>query len=112
MNFSSYALAEKMNFSSYALAEKMNFSSYAFAEKMNFSSYALAYVDFLLYLCSGNRERSVMSPTFLKEKGYSFKIYSNEEVRMHIHIIKDNKEAKFWLEPQVELAYKGDYCSN
>ena len=50
-----------------------------------------------------------MSPTFRKEKGYSFKIYSNEEERMHIHVVKDNKEAKFWLEPQVELAYKGDF---
>ncbi|MBR0195438.1 MAG: DUF4160 domain-containing protein, partial [Paludibacteraceae bacterium] len=37
-----------------------------------------------------------MSPTFLKEKGYSFKIYSNEEERMHIHVIKDKIEAKFW----------------
>lgn len=50
-----------------------------------------------------------MSPTFLKEKGYSFKIYSNEEERMHIHVIKEKKEAKFWLEPKVEIAYKGDF---
>ena len=45
----------------------------------------------------------------LREKGYSFKIYSNEEERMHIHVIKEDKEAKFWLEPEVELAYKGDF---
>ena len=50
-----------------------------------------------------------MSPTFLKEKGYAFKIYSNEEERMHIHVIKEDKEAKFLLEPQVEIAYKGDF---
>ena len=23
---------------------------------------------------------------------------------MHIHVIRDDKEAKFWLEPEVELA--------
>ena len=45
-----------------------------------------------------------MSPIFLKEKGYAFKIYSNEEERMHIHIIKEDKEAKIWLEPKVEIA--------
>ena len=28
---------------------------------------------------------------------------------MHIHVIKDDKEAKFWLEPDVEVAYKGDF---
>ena len=49
-----------------------------------------------------------MSPTFRRYKGYSFKIYSNEEERMHIHVIKEDHEAKFWLEPQVEIAYKGD----
>ena len=53
-----------------------------------------------------------MSPTFLKEKGYSFKIYSNEEERMHIHVIKDKIEAKFWLEPKVEVAYKGDFSQH
>ena len=50
-----------------------------------------------------------MSPTFRKEKGYTFKIYSNEEERMHIHVVKEDKEAKLWLEPQVEVAYKGDF---
>ena len=28
---------------------------------------------------------------------------------MHIHVIKEDKEAKFWLEPIVEVAYKGDF---
>ena len=53
-----------------------------------------------------------MSPTFRKEKGYAFKIYSNEEERMHIHVVKEDKEAKFWLEPAVEVAYKGDFSQN
>lgn len=57
-------------------------------------------------------EINYMSPTFRRYKGYSFKIYSNEEERMHIHVIKEDHEAKFWLEPQVELAYKGDFSQH
>ena len=45
-----------------------------------------------------------MSPVFHRERGYVFKVFSNEEERMHLHIIKAEKEAKFWLEPKVELA--------
>lgn len=45
-----------------------------------------------------------MSPVFRRESEYTFKIYSNEEERMHIHVLCDGKEAKYWLEPQVELA--------
>jgi hypothetical protein len=45
-----------------------------------------------------------MSPVFGRESGYTFKIFSNEEERMHIHVIYERKEAKFWLEPRVELA--------
>ena len=45
-----------------------------------------------------------MSPNFKEEKGYVFKIYSNEEERKHIHVIKAENEAKFWLEPDIELA--------
>ena len=31
----------------------------------------------------------------------------NEEERMHIHVIFGSHEAKYWLEPRVELAKKG-----
>ena len=31
----------------------------------------------------------------------------NEEERMHIHVICGGHEAKYWLEPRVELAKKG-----
>ena len=34
----------------------------------------------------------------------TFKIYSNEEERKHIHVVKAECEAKFWLEPEMELA--------
>ena len=45
-----------------------------------------------------------MSPKFRKEEGFIFKIYSNEEERMHIHVTKAECEAKFWLDPDIELA--------
>lgn len=45
-----------------------------------------------------------MSPVFRRENIYTFKIYSNEEERLHIHVLCEGKEAKFWLEPEVELA--------
>lgn len=52
-----------------------------------------------------------MSPTFRKEDGYNFKIYSNEEERKHIHVIKAEYEAKFWLEPTIELAENYGFSS-
>lgn len=55
-----------------------------------------------LYFCSRN-QYYVMSPVFRRESEYTFKIYSNEEERMHIHVICNGKEAKYWLEPEVEL---------
>ncbi len=45
-----------------------------------------------------------MSPVFRRESEYTFKIYSNEEERKHIHVLYDGHEAKYWLEPEVELA--------
>lgn len=48
-----------------------------------------------------------MSPKFKDIDGYVFRIFSNEEDRMHIHIEKADKNAKYWLEPNVELA--GNY---
>lgn len=46
-----------------------------------------------------------MSPKFKIQDGYIFKIFSNEERRMHIHAIKDDKEAKIWLQPKIEIAH-------
>ena len=45
-----------------------------------------------------------MSPTVFKEEGYRFFFFSREEPRMHVHIYCGDGEAKFWLEPQIELA--------
>lgn len=53
-----------------------------------------------------------MSPVFRRENGYKFKIFSNEEERMHIHVIRAENEAKFWLEPCVELAENDGFASH
>jgi Domain of unknown function (DUF4160) len=45
-----------------------------------------------------------MSPTVFKEGGYRFFFFSREEPRMHVHIVSEDGEAKFWLEPEIELA--------
>ena len=45
-----------------------------------------------------------MSPVFRRESEYTFKIYSNEEERIHIHVVFGTHEAMYWLEPTVELA--------
>ena len=52
-----------------------------------------------------------MSPKFRKEEGFVFKIYSNEEERKHIHVVKAENEAKFWLEPTIELAENFGFSS-
>ncbi len=49
-----------------------------------------------------------MSPTVLRHNGYRFFFFSKEEKRMHIHVISGDGEAKFWLEPEIELAK--NYC--
>lgn len=45
-----------------------------------------------------------MSPTVFREKGYRFFFFSREEPRMHVHVVSGDGEAKFWLEPELELA--------
>jgi hypothetical protein len=43
-------------------------------------------------------------PTILRIKDYRFFFFSREELRKHVHIQSQKGEAKFWLEPQIELA--------
>jgi len=45
-----------------------------------------------------------MSPTIFRVKGYRFFFFSREEVRIHVHVHATTGEAKFWLEPKIELA--------
>lgn len=44
-----------------------------------------------------------MSPTVFKKRNYRFFFFSREEKRMHVHVISPNGEAKFWIEPKIEL---------
>ncbi len=50
-----------------------------------------------------------MSPTVFRECGYRFFFFSREEERMHVHVLSGNGEAKFWLEPEIELAKNYHY---
>lgn len=45
-----------------------------------------------------------MSPTVFREGAYRFFFFSREERRLHIHVNHPTGEAKFWLEPEIELA--------
>lgn len=45
-----------------------------------------------------------MSPTVFRSGGYRFYFFSREEPRVHIHVHHPDGEAKFWVEPVIELA--------
>jgi Domain of unknown function (DUF4160) len=45
-----------------------------------------------------------MSPTVFRKGAFRFFFFSREEPRMHIHVSHTNGEAKYWLEPEIELA--------
>jgi hypothetical protein len=45
-----------------------------------------------------------LSPTIFRERGYRAFFFSREEQRMHVHLQHADGEAKFWLEPQIEVA--------
>ena len=51
-------------------------------------------------------------PVVFRERGFAFFFYSNEGTpreKPHIHVAQDGKEAKFWLQPAVKLAYNDGY---
>ena len=45
-----------------------------------------------------------MSPTVFREGPFRFFFFSREEERLHIHVQSPDGEAKFWLDPKIELA--------
>ncbi|OQB39825.1 MAG: hypothetical protein BWY06_01475 [Candidatus Latescibacteria bacterium ADurb.Bin168] len=45
-----------------------------------------------------------MSPTIFRHGAYRFLFFSREEERVHVHVMSAAGEAKFWLDPAVELA--------
>ncbi|WP_317890911.1 DUF4160 domain-containing protein [Acidicapsa dinghuensis] len=51
-------------------------------------------------------------PEVFRERGFRFFFYSNEgspREPVHIHVEKDRCEAKFWLRPEVRVAYNDGY---
>lgn len=45
-----------------------------------------------------------VSPTVLRIRGYRFYFFSREETRAHVHVQHADGEAKFWIEPSIELS--------
>ena len=45
-----------------------------------------------------------MSPTVFRDGPFRFFFFSREESRLHIHVQSPDGEAKFWIEPEIELA--------
>ncbi len=45
-----------------------------------------------------------MAPTVFREGAFRFFFFSREETRIHIHVAHTDGEAKFWLDPNIELA--------
>ncbi|MES2884505.1 MAG: DUF4160 domain-containing protein [Pseudomonadota bacterium] len=45
-----------------------------------------------------------MPPTVFIDGPLRFYFFSREEARMHVHVQSPDGEAKFWLEPEIELA--------
>jgi len=51
-----------------------------------------------------------VSQTVLRVGGFRFYFFSREEPRAHIHLQHADGEARFWIDPTVELA--GNYGLN
>ena len=45
-----------------------------------------------------------MSPTVFRARGLRFYFFSREEPRLHVHVNGPMGEAKFWIDPEIELA--------
>jgi hypothetical protein len=48
-------------------------------------------------------------PTALIINGFRFYFWSNEEDRAHIHIVKGEGNAKYWLAPKIECVFSYNY---
>jgi len=51
-------------------------------------------------------------PVVFQHRGFRFFFYSNEgspREPVHIHVEKDSVEAKFWLKPEIKVAYNDGY---
>ena len=45
-----------------------------------------------------------MAPTIFREGAFRFFFFSREESRKHEHVTHTDGEAKFWMEPAIEIA--------
>ena len=45
-----------------------------------------------------------VSPTVFRDGPFRFYFFSREEDRVHIHVDSSGGEAKYWIEPEIELA--------
>ncbi len=45
-----------------------------------------------------------MAPTVFRSGAFRFFFFSREEARLHVHVSHSDGEAKFWVEPNIELA--------
>ena len=45
-----------------------------------------------------------MAPTVVRDGQFRLFFFSREETRIHVHVAHPDGEAKFWLEPKIELA--------
>jgi hypothetical protein len=52
-----------------------------------------------------------MSPTVFYYRNYRFFFFSREESRMHIHVYAPSGEAKYWIEPAIEVAVSKGFNS-
>ena len=46
----------------------------------------------------------LMAPTVVRDGQFRLFFFSREEPRIHVHVAHPDGEAKFWLEPKIELA--------
>jgi hypothetical protein len=61
-------------------------------------------LDRLKFLLTSSVCNIAMSPTIFRQGPYRFFFFSREETRMHVHVHAAQGEAKFWIEPKIELA--------
>ena len=51
-------------------------------------------------------------PTVFRHEGFRFFFYANEgnpQEPVHVHVEKNDLEAKFWLRPEVSVAYNDGF---
>lgn len=52
---------------------------------------------------------SGVSPTVFRAGPFRFFFFSREEPRVHIHVVSPDGEAKYWIEPEIQLASNYGY---